>query len=149
MYHFAPVSPTHSNIFRSLQKILVTAACLILGARAAVTWLNSLDGPLHYQCPAHQSIKHVFSVHNNHAEDRQFSLSCADVPVDFSSVTENCYWIASKAIQISNVKISLLWLEKLRGVTAIENVKICLQVNKLTISELQTAFLYYKKLQEV
>ena len=94
---------THSNIFRSLQKILVTAACLILGARAAVTWLNSLDGPLHYQCPAHQSIKHVFSVHNNGAEDRQFSLSCADVPVDFSSVTENCYWIASKAIQIQKV----------------------------------------------
>ena len=113
---------THSNIFRSLQKILVAAACLIFGARAT-TWLNSLDGLLHFQCPAHQSIKHVFSVHNNGAEDRQFSLSCADVPVDFSSVTENCYWIASKAIQITDVKISLLWLEKLRGVSAIEIVK--------------------------
>ena len=83
------------KILKLFQRTLITFACLILGSRAT-TWLNALDGKLHYQCPPHQSISHVFSIHNNGAEDRQFSLSCASLPVDLSDVTESCFWTASK-----------------------------------------------------
>lgn len=66
---------------------------MFLGSLATgPTFLNNFDGILHFQCPAHQSISHMFSIHDNTKEDRQFSLSCTNLSADFSRYTETCYW---------------------------------------------------------
>ncbi|KAK3096501.1 hypothetical protein FSP39_000787, partial [Pinctada imbricata] len=43
--------------------------------------VNNLDGPFDFKCPRHQFLSHIWSIHNNHNEDRVFDLGCRQIPI--------------------------------------------------------------------
>ncbi|XP_052802509.1 dermatopontin-like [Mya arenaria] len=67
---------------------------LILGScRHAAAYVNALDAEFSFSCgTSEQTISHVESVHDNHAEDRQFDFSCRDVMAEMDGTKAACYW---------------------------------------------------------
>jgi hypothetical protein len=50
--------------------------CNIQGWRG---WANNWDGVLSFSCPDNQALYGVYSVHDNHREDRRFNFKCCSV----------------------------------------------------------------------
>lgn len=60
-------------------------------------WNNGWDGSLLFKCPHNsrgdfKAVSSIYSVHDNHREDRLFSIKCADIPVPADTVDRTCYW---------------------------------------------------------
>lgn len=55
-----------------------------------LTWANTYDQPLNFECPAGQSITRTESRHNNFYEDREFAFGCSYAPKMTPLV--NCAW---------------------------------------------------------
>ena len=49
------------------------------GSAAAQPWNNNWDGAQRFDCPSGQALTALYSVHNNGAEDRLWSLKCESI----------------------------------------------------------------------
>ncbi|KAM3926649.1 hemagglutinin/amebocyte aggregation factor-like [Leptodactylus fuscus] len=48
----------------------------VVSAAPQERWANNYDQVLNYQCPSHQSINLIFSIHDNKREDRIWDFGC-------------------------------------------------------------------------
>ncbi|XP_075176863.1 hemagglutinin/amebocyte aggregation factor-like, partial [Anomaloglossus baeobatrachus] len=51
-------------------------------------WINNYDQVLHYECGSQESIKFIYSVHDNKAEDRVWGFGCQNTFYNPGS----CFW---------------------------------------------------------
>jgi hypothetical protein len=66
-------------------------ACMIY--TGGCTIVNDYDGHMQFECAGgNQFIAHVSSVHDNHREDRVFSMGCRNFPINVAGLTPSCYW---------------------------------------------------------
>merc|ERR1711872_274451 len=87
----------HSRKSRSLLKMsaigkvapsLMLLMCLVHSSYSF--WANEWDGPLNFECKRGKAIQTIFSVHNNHKEDRRWHYGCS--PDSKGVITDTCAW---------------------------------------------------------
>merc|ERR1719244_2283878 len=50
-------------------------------------WANRWDGPLLFECPENEYITRMYSVHDNHREDRRWKYGCRSL-----GTSKSCRW---------------------------------------------------------
>ena len=79
-----------SQWFSALSAVLTLFVALYAEGAGATIYNNQWDKPVLFDCPYGQVLSSVYSVHNNHKEDRRWRFTCKAAP--FSANPTSCYW---------------------------------------------------------
>ncbi|GFR85940.1 hemagglutinin/amebocyte aggregation factor [Elysia marginata] len=71
-------------------KSVVVLALLVLAVVNAQDYVNDWDRPVNFECPEDQVITSVYSVHDNHREDRRWKFGCGPTPGN--AKPRQCEW---------------------------------------------------------
>ncbi|KAK3804421.1 hypothetical protein RRG08_006720 [Elysia crispata] len=97
-YVNSPLTPTitDNSLAQSTMSLNVLLLVVLLSVGLDTAWsqdddfVNDWDGEVNFECPEAQVIKSVYSVHENHFEDRRWKFDC--VPPPSGAVPKNCEW---------------------------------------------------------